>query len=67
VANFASFLRVCCLRYLMLQQDGRIPADTRVSIRSLDAAAVLAGLPPNLADTAPPRRSRGPLLEALAK
>ena len=67
VANFASFLRVCCLRYLMLQQDGRIPADTRVSIRSLDEAAVLAGLPPNLADTAPPRRSRGPLLEALAK
>ncbi|MGM3275296.1 ribbon-helix-helix domain-containing protein [Ralstonia sp. 24A2] len=67
VANFASFLRVCCLRYLMLQQGGRIPADTRVSIRSLDAAAVLAGLPPSLGDSPPPRRSRGPLLEALTK
>ena len=59
VANFASFLRVCCLRYLKLQQDGRIPADTRVSISSLDAATVLDGLPPNMADAPPPRRSRG--------
>ncbi|CAH0444973.1 ribbon-helix-helix domain-containing protein [Ralstonia syzygii] len=67
VANFASFLRVCCLRYLMLQQDGRIPSDTRVPIRSLDAAAVLTGLPANLADPPLPRRSRGPLLEAAAK
>ncbi|NWK43169.1 ribbon-helix-helix domain-containing protein [Ralstonia pickettii] len=67
VANFASFLRVCCLRYLKLQQDGRIPADTRVSISSLDAATVLDGLPPNMADAPPPRRSRGPLLETFIK
>ncbi|AYB52585.2 ribbon-helix-helix domain-containing protein [Ralstonia solanacearum] len=67
IANFASFLRVCCLRYLMLQQDGRIPSDTRVPIRSLNAATVLAGLPTNLADPPLPRRSRGPLLEAVAK
>jgi hypothetical protein len=38
-----------------------------VSIRSLDAAAVLDGLPPSMADAPPPRRSRGPLLEALTK
>jgi predicted DNA-binding ribbon-helix-helix protein len=46
-SNFSSFLRVCCLRYLLLQGEGRIPADTTVPIRSLDAAAVLAGLPPS--------------------
>jgi predicted DNA-binding ribbon-helix-helix protein len=27
VENFASFLRVCCTRYLMLQLTGDIPAD----------------------------------------
>jgi len=43
--NFASFLRVCCLRYQMLQVDGRIPADASVPLRSLDAGAVLRGLP----------------------
>lgn len=49
-ANFTSFLRVCCLRYQMLQTDGRIPADMRVPIRSLDAATVLNGLPAHLLD-----------------
>ena len=44
-ANFTSFLRVCCLRYELLQVDGRIPADLGVPIRSLDPRAVLAGLP----------------------
>ena len=39
--NFASFLRVCCLRYLRLQLSGRIPADTAVPIRELDPAWVL--------------------------
>ncbi|WP_083383928.1 MULTISPECIES: ribbon-helix-helix domain-containing protein [Cupriavidus] len=53
VANFSSFLRVCCLRYLMLQGEGRIPADPRVPIRSLDAAAVLRDLPPGWVDTPP--------------
>ncbi|MGP0061700.1 MAG: ribbon-helix-helix domain-containing protein [Beijerinckiaceae bacterium] len=41
-ANFASFLRVCCARYLSLQRDGRIPIDRKVPIRSLDPAFVLA-------------------------
>jgi len=41
-ANFASFLRVCCARYLSLQLAGRIPADRSVAIRSLDPAWVLA-------------------------
>ncbi|MGA8261738.1 MAG: ribbon-helix-helix domain-containing protein [Arenicellales bacterium] len=43
VSNFASFLRVCCARYLMLQVAGRIPADLGVPIRSLDPDYVLAG------------------------
>jgi len=43
VRNFASFLRVCCGRYLLLQLAGRIPADVGVPIRSLDPAYVLAG------------------------
>ncbi|MCD0502543.1 ribbon-helix-helix domain-containing protein [Bordetella petrii] len=55
-ANFTSFLRVCCLRYEVLQADGRIPNDTAVPIRSLDARAVLAGLPDALHDGAAPRR-----------
>ncbi len=42
-ANFSSFLRVSCGRYLALQVSGRIPADTAVPIRSLDADWVLAG------------------------
>lgn len=43
VANFTSFLRVCCLRYLSLQTTGAIPGDVRVPIWTLDADAVLAG------------------------
>ena len=42
-ANFSSFLRVSCGRYLALQVTGRIPADIAVPIRSLDADWVLAG------------------------
>ncbi|MDO8788781.1 MAG: ribbon-helix-helix domain-containing protein [Sulfuritalea sp.] len=42
-ANFSSFLRVSCGRYLALQVAGRIPADIGVPIRSLDADWVLAG------------------------
>ena len=41
-ANFSSFLRVSCGRYLALQLAGRIPADPNVPIRSLDADWVLA-------------------------
>jgi predicted DNA-binding ribbon-helix-helix protein len=40
--NFASFLRVCCGRYLALQIEGEIPADRDVTIRSIDAKGILA-------------------------
>ena len=52
VGNFTSFLRVSALRYEALVARGRIPADTQVPIRSLDAAAVLSELPPTLAPRA---------------
>ena len=42
-ANFASFLRVSCARFLQLQLAGRIPVDRDVPIRSLDADWVLSG------------------------
>lgn len=42
LGNFTSFLRVCALRYLELQLNGDVPADTRVSIASLDADRILA-------------------------
>ncbi|UFZ06470.1 ribbon-helix-helix domain-containing protein [Bradyrhizobium ontarionense] len=42
VDNFASFLRVCCGRYLMLQLAGDIPQDGATPIRGLDADAILA-------------------------
>jgi len=42
-ANFSSFLRVSCMRYMALQVSGHIPSDTDVSIRSLDPNWVLAG------------------------
>ena len=57
-ANFTSFLRVCCLRYQLLQAEGRIPADTGVPIRSLNAQAVLEGLPTSLYDPQPLRQKR---------
>lgn len=40
--NFASFLRVCCGRYLALQLSGDIPVDTATPIASLDADGILA-------------------------
>ena len=57
-ANFTSFLRVCCLRYQLLQAEGRIPADAAVPIRSLNAKAVLEGLPPSMYDPQPLRPKR---------
>jgi predicted DNA-binding ribbon-helix-helix protein len=42
IDNFASFLRVCCGRYLALQLSGGIPQDMSISIRSLNAQRVLA-------------------------
>ena len=42
VENFASFLRVCCGRYLALQAAGDVPRDLSTPIRSLDADAILA-------------------------
>jgi predicted DNA-binding ribbon-helix-helix protein len=45
VGNFASFLRVCALRYMALVARGRIPADLAVPVRSLDPDRVLDQLP----------------------
>ncbi len=45
VGNFASFLRVCALRYVALQLRQRIPADLSVPIRTLEPARVLQDLP----------------------
>ncbi len=39
--NFASFLRVCCGRYLALQVHGEVPADPSIPIRSLNASHIL--------------------------
>ncbi len=65
VENFASFLRVCCARYLMLQLAGDIPVDLARSIASLDAGAILArekvrlgGAGPDEVAEAPPGRGR---------
>lgn len=56
VANFTSFLRVCCGRYLALQVSGAIPADPGVPIRSLNAESVLAcEIPPGSQQTPFPR------------
>lgn len=41
VDNFASFLRVCCGRYLALQLSGGIPQDVSIPISSLNAGQVL--------------------------
>ncbi|ABM39161.1 ribbon-helix-helix domain-containing protein [Polaromonas naphthalenivorans] len=42
IENFASFLRVCCGRYLALQLSGGIPRDASIPIGSLNARRVLA-------------------------
>ena len=42
IDNFASFLRVCCGRYLALQLAGGIPQDVSIPISSLNAQRVLA-------------------------
>lgn len=42
VDNFASFLRVCCGRYLALQLAGSIPQDVSIPISSLNARHVSA-------------------------
>lgn len=42
VENFASFLRVCCGRYLALQLSGGIPQDITIPISSLNPGRVLA-------------------------
>ncbi|WP_434643379.1 ribbon-helix-helix domain-containing protein [Achromobacter piechaudii] len=57
-ANFTSFLRVCCLRYQLLQADGRIPRDAAVPIQSLNPQTVLQGLPASLFDAEPLRPKR---------
>lgn len=42
VDNFASFLRVCCGRYLALQLAGEVPTRQEASLAALDAEAILA-------------------------
>ena len=42
IDNFASFLRVCCGRYLALQLSGGIPRDASIPISSLNPRQVLA-------------------------
>lgn len=59
-ANFTSFLRVCCGRYLALQAAGRIPIDRSIPIRSLDAEFVLAGESLRAAPAGPKRRKHTP-------
>lgn len=39
--NFASFLRVCCGRYLSLQLNGLVPTDKSTAISILDAETIL--------------------------
>ena len=41
IGNFTSFLRVCCLRYLDLQQRGLIPVEERVALAQLPAQDIL--------------------------
>lgn len=65
-ANFTSFLRVCCTRYLELEVSGLIPADHKVAIASLDAEEVLAGeqrrARVRVEARSPARRQASPLL-----
>lgn len=42
IGNFASFLRVCCMRYLALQIQNLIPQDKTIAIRDLPAKDILA-------------------------
>lgn len=58
-ANFTSFLRVCCLRYQMLQAQDRIPRDPGIALRSLDPRMVLRDLPEHLVDDAPVAKKTG--------
>lgn len=59
VGNFASFLRVCALRYENLIAHGLIPRDATIPMRSLDAERVLgAEVRAVLPQSAPPRPSR---------
>ncbi|MGH8806870.1 MAG: ribbon-helix-helix domain-containing protein [Noviherbaspirillum sp.] len=39
IDNFASFLRVCCLRYMSLMVDGAISSDKRVPLAGAQLAA----------------------------
>lgn len=45
--NFASFLRVCALRYEALMAHQGLPADLTVPLRGLPARQVLQVLPPS--------------------
>ncbi len=60
VENFASFLRVCCVRYLMLQLAGDIPADLLRPIAGLDAKSILARERKRLSDESGTRDEQRP-------
>ncbi len=53
VANFSSFLRVCCGRYLMLQLSDDVPRDLDRPIRGLDAEGILRREAARLAPSSP--------------
>lgn len=61
--NFASFLRVCCARYLSLQLSDDIPKDKSISIRSLDANRILER-ERSRSGAKPPRTASGEPLHA---
>jgi predicted DNA-binding ribbon-helix-helix protein len=44
IDNFASFLRVCCLRYLSLMADGEIPTEQRLPLSQLKGGAQVPAL-----------------------
>lgn len=44
IDNFASFLRVCCLRYLSLMADGEIATDQHLPLSQLKAEALASAL-----------------------
>ena len=41
LGNFTSFLRVCAMRYLALQNSGHIPKDMRTSLSHLNSNQIL--------------------------
>jgi predicted DNA-binding ribbon-helix-helix protein len=66
LGNFASFLRVCCGRYLALQLSGDIPADVSTPISTLDSARILNKERARLSHPLPRRVSGGAAVARIA-